>query len=124
MKRTFAIPTSGGRACAHFGHCEGFTLLEEEDGAITATRFVTPPAHQPGSYPRFLAELGVDVVLAGGMGGRAQELLRANGIQLHLGIAEEDPAGLVLGYLQDRLQVGDNPCTHGDGDDHHHNCRH
>jgi len=42
---------------------------------------LTPPAHEPGSHPKFLNEHGVTVVIAGGMGIRAQELMAENGIK-------------------------------------------
>jgi len=33
MKRVFAVPTIGGKACQHFGHCESFAVLDVEEGA-------------------------------------------------------------------------------------------
>jgi predicted Fe-Mo cluster-binding NifX family protein len=123
VRRIFAVPTSGGLACAHFGHCEGFTVLEEEAGSIADVRFVSPPAHEPGSYPRFLAELGVHVVLAGGIGGRARDLLRQNGIEVLAGVTPAEPAVLVQQYLADSLDTGGNLCDHGNGEGHGHDHR-
>lgn len=113
MKRTIAIPTAGGRSCPHFGHCEAFTLIETDDGVVTAERVVRPPAHEPGAFPRFLADAGVDVVLAGGMGVRARDLFAANAIAVHTGIGEEEPRGLAERFLRDELAVGPNRCNHG-----------
>ncbi len=64
----------------------------------------------------------MNVVLAGGMGGLAQELLRQSGIEVHLGIAEADRRELVA-VPPEPVADGDNLCNHGDGDDHH-QCRH
>ena len=33
-KITFAIPVSGGKLCAHFGHCDQFAILQTENGKI------------------------------------------------------------------------------------------
>ena len=123
MKRKFAIPTMGGKSCAHFGHCQSFAVVDEDDGRLGEVKFLDPPAHQPGTYPRFLADLGVGIVIAGGMGVKAQDLFRENNIEVHLGIGVEDPLLLVEQFLRNELQTGGNLCDHGT-DDHNPNCGH
>lgn len=113
MKRTFAIPTLNGKSCAHFGHCQSFAVIKVDGDVVDPTEFLAPPAHQPGSYPRFLADQGVNVVLAGGMGTKAQNLFRENNIEVHMGIGEEDPGILVEQFLRNELQTGENHCNHG-----------
>ncbi len=56
MKKLLAIPTINKKLCAHFGHCESFAIVEAEDDQIIQIEYITPPVHQPGTYPRFLAE--------------------------------------------------------------------
>ena len=94
MTKTIAVPTVAGKACQHFGHCERFAIIEVSDGAVTSSCMVTPPAHQPGLYPRFLAEQGVTVVLAGGMGQKALDLFAQQGIEVLMGMPPEDPTAL------------------------------
>lgn len=113
MKRTFAVPTEDGAACPHFGHCQGFAVLESEDGIVVSETMLTPPAHQPGAYPRFLAEHGVTVVLAGGMGVKAQQLFARNGIEVHMGVGTEAPRLIVEKFLRGELKTGGNACNHG-----------
>lgn len=120
MKRVFAVPTIDGKACLHFGHCQSFAVLDVEEGAITQERYLTPPAHQPGSHPRFLAEMGVNIIIAGGMGAMAQNLFKQNNIEVHMGVAEAAPAALVQQYLQDQLTTGVNLCNHDDDHEGHH----
>lgn len=122
MNRLFAVPTQGGQACAHFGHCESFAVVEVADGKVVGQKELTPPEHQPGSYPRFLAEAGVQVIIAGGMGGMARNLFQENKIEVHTGVGAEAPQVLVEQYLRDELQTGDNQCSHGDSAEHEHNC--
>lgn len=122
MKRIFAIPTASKKSCPHFGHCENFAIVEVEDGKVIQTQYINPPAHQPGTYPRYLADQGVNTILAGGMGGMAQNLFRENGIEVHLGIGVEDPHVLVNQYLKDELTTGDNLCNHGPDGEHEHTC--
>lgn len=113
MKRTIAIPTLDGMSCAHFGHCQSFAMIQVEDDTVGQVQFVEPPAHQPGTYPRFLADQGVNIVIAGGMGTMAQNLFRENNIEVHMGIGVEDPTRLVEQFLKNDLQVGNNLCDHG-----------
>ncbi len=115
MQRTFAIPTADGRVCQHFGHCEQFALVDVLDGAVTDIRFMTPPEHQPGLYPRYLAEHGVSVVLAGGMGQKAQNLCQQQGISVRVGVGVDEPRSVVEAYLAGALDTAANQCDHGGG---------
>jgi predicted Fe-Mo cluster-binding NifX family protein len=113
VKRTFAIPTVDGKVCAHFGHCQSFAVVEADRDQLGEVKFLDPPAHQPGVYPRFLADQGVNIVIAGGMGSMAQNLFKENNIEVHIGVGEEEPRSLVEQFLRDELQTGDNLCNHG-----------
>ena len=123
MKRKFAIPTVDGKSCAHFGHCQSFAVVEVDGADLGVMNFMDPPAHQPGTYPRFLANQGVSIVLAGGMGQMAQNLFQQNNIEVHMGVGVEEPHFLVEQFLSNELQTGDNLCNHG-SDDHEPNCKH
>ena len=52
------------------------------------------------------------VVLAGGMGGRARELLASSGITVVVGIESSDAKATVQAYLNGTLAGGDNACDH------------
>jgi predicted Fe-Mo cluster-binding NifX family protein len=112
MKKVFAIPTAGKEITSHFGHCDQFAIVETENNEITEVRYVTPPMHQPGVYPGFLANQGVHVIIAGGIGRRAQNLFSDHNIEVRLGVGSGSPEGLVQDFLDDRLQTGQNPCDH------------
>lgn len=79
-----AIPSEGNMLCSHFGHCQNFTMYDTNTKALKS---VPSPAHQPGLLPKFLKELGTELVIAGGMGGTAQDLFAAAGIQVIVGAA-------------------------------------
>ena len=112
MEQLFAVPTESGVLCTHFGHCEKFALVKTEDGRIINKEFVQPPLHQPGVYPKFLSDLGVDVIIAGGMGYKAQEMFSQNNIKVFVGVESETPENLVQNYLNNQLIYGDNLCDH------------
>ena len=112
MKKLFAVPTENGKLCTHFGHCEKFALVETEDNQIIREIFVTPPDHQPGVYPQFLAGQGVSVIISGGMGQRAQQLFRQHNIEVCIGVNAAAPAQLVEQYVKGQLRTGENLCDH------------
>jgi predicted Fe-Mo cluster-binding NifX family protein len=113
MKR-IAVPSEAEQVCAHFGHAPQFMMYEidETKRTITNAAAVDAPPHQPGLLPVWLAEQGVDIVLAGGMGGRAQELLAQNGIKSVVGVTDMSAQEAVETYLQGDLDSGDNACDH------------
>lgn len=122
MKRIFAIPTLAGKSCAHFGQCQSFAVVRVDDDAKAGeVQFLDPPVHQPGTYPRFLADYGVNIVIAGGMGVMAQKLFRENNIEVHMGVGVEEPGSIVEQFLRSELQTGENLCNHG-AEDHEPNC--
>jgi len=86
-----ALPVAQGRLCMHFGHCEAFAVfnVDKASKSVASTEYFDAPAHEPGLLPRWLAEKGVNCVIAGGMGSRAQQLFAENGITVITGA----PAG-------------------------------
>ena len=109
-----AVPCDGEQVAAHFGHAARFALFDanRETGEITDEVSLDAPPHQPGLLPAWLSERGANVVLAGGMGGRARELFGQYGITVVVGVQETAPRAAVEDYLKDRLSTADNPCDH------------
>jgi len=107
-----AIPVAQGKLTAHFGHCEQFALVEVENGQITKTDLFTPPAHEPGVLPKWLHEQGANVIIAGGMGQRAQGHFEEQDITVIIGAPSLSPEELVRQYLDGTLAGGDNICDH------------
>jgi predicted Fe-Mo cluster-binding NifX family protein len=110
----YALPISDGKVSAHFGHCEHFALIDVDEATrkIVNKELVTPPDHQPGVFPAWLAEEGANIIIAGGMGIRAQNLFSENRIEVIIGAVGDDPEKLVLAHLDGTLATGDNVCDH------------
>ena len=110
----YAVPVSSGGLSAHFGHCEHFALfdVDKEKKEIISKELVPSPGHQPGLLPEWLAEQGVSLVIAGGMGSRAHNLFQQNRIGVVIGALEGDPEKAVLNYLNGTLATEDNICDH------------
>ncbi len=109
-----AIPLTDGKLSAHFGHCQQFAIMEADQttGKTGAQTLLTPPAHEPGVYPAWLAGQGATHIIAGGMGQQAQNLFAQSGIQVIIGAPAEDPAAIVNLFLKGKLQTGTNLCDH------------
>ena len=110
----YAVPVSGGLVSQHFGHCEQFALIDVDEAKkqILKKELVNSPGHEPGLLPQWLAEKGVSLVIAGGMGSRAQGLFQQNRIGVITGIMENDPEKAVLSHLNGILETGANICDH------------
>jgi len=109
-----AIPVAAGRLSMHFGHCDEFVLfdVDTEEKSILDRKSLAPPAHEPGSLPRWLGANGVNLIISGGMGSRAQQLFAADGINVLVGAPSESPEMVVSAYLEGTLETGDNVCAH------------
>ena len=109
-----AIPVVQGQLCMHFGHCEQFAFVDVDAEAktILSIEHATPPPHEPGVLPAWLHEQGADVIIAGGMGQRAQQLFADCGIEVVVGAPAGAPNVLARAYIVRRLEVGENVCDH------------
>ncbi len=109
-----ALPLSRGVLCQHFGHCEAFEMFDvsAEGGQVLARTSSTPPPHAPGVLPEWLQTQGVNLVLAGGMGSRAQTLFAEAGIRVVTGVPSVPAEEVVQAYLNGTLTTGVNACDH------------
>jgi ATP-binding protein involved in chromosome partitioning len=109
-----AVPVTEGKLSAHFGHCEQFAIIDADTNSkeIKSQELVTPPPHEPGLLPQWLSQLSVELVIASGMGGRAQQLFKQNNIDVVVGAPDNRPVDVVRQYLNGQLQCGQNTCDH------------
>ncbi len=107
-----AIPLAGGSLTNHFGHCEQFAIVDVQAGRIQAKELVVPPPHEPGLLPRWLGELDVSLIIAGGMGRRALDLFGQQNIKVITGAPNLPPEELIKQYLEGTLLTGANVCDH------------
>lgn len=113
MEKKIAIPVdNSGMLDAHFGHCKFFALLTTNDGKILSEEIVTPPPHEPGLLPRWLAERGVTDIIAGGIGQKAIQIFNQNGVNAFVGAPQMPAKNLVEGFLDGTLNFSGNYCDH------------
>jgi predicted Fe-Mo cluster-binding NifX family protein len=102
-----------GEVGAHFGRCPYYVLVEARGETVTGSRVVANPyvdMHQPGVMPRFIRDLGTDVIIAGGMGPRAIEMFHGFDIDVATGATGSVTA--VLGAYLRGEHRGVIPCAH------------
>jgi ATP-binding protein involved in chromosome partitioning len=117
-----AIPLQQGKFSQHFGGAESFAFynVDETSRAIGERHLDTPPEHGRGIFPMWLRNQGATVILAGGMGPRAIDILGQQGIEVVLGVRGEDPDAVVQSYLNGTLDASGEVChEHG-----YHDCGH
>ncbi len=109
-----ALPVEGGVLSPHFGHCSEFLFfdVDTEAGEILGKKSIQPPPHEPGILPGWLREQGADVIIAGGMGMRAQQLFQQAGIEVVVGVQPGDPEAITKEYIAGNIQSGENLCDH------------
>lgn len=95
----------------HFGRCPFFALVDLEGTEVKAVEVVANPfynGHQPGQVPGFIHSQKADVMLSGGMGGRAIQFFEQYGIQAATG-ANGTVRTALESYLGGKLS-GAAPC--------------
>lgn len=117
-----AVASDQGRVTGHFGHCEGFHIFNTKEGVILTTEIVGNPGHKPGFLPNFLNDLGVNVIISGGMGGGAVDIFNEKGIEVVIGITGASHEAVDM-YLKGKLESTGSIChdhahAHTGGCDH------
>ena len=117
-----SVAANGTMITGHFGHCENFIIFDTENGQITAENSVPNPGHKPGFLPNFLADMGVKVIISGGMGGGAVDIFNERDVEVILG-AQGDARAAVESYLKGELKSTGSVCHHeGEHEHEHSNC--
>ncbi len=114
QKMRIAVPLVQGKLSLHFGHCEQFAIIDVDSSSknILSQELVEPPPHEPGVLPKWLSGLHVELIIAGGIGQRAQQLFAQNNIDVVVGAPDNETQELVSQYLAGKLQSGENICDH------------
>lgn len=133
MRITFSAATDQGLQSPispHFGRCPFYIFvdLDENNNVVSVQAIANAHAkqHNPGQLPAYIRDQGADVMISGGMGGRAVNFFHEYDISVATGASGTVQESLD-NYLNGKLR-GDAPCAesvaHGHGGDHHHDHPH
>ncbi len=116
-----AIPTKGSSVDGHFGHCEFFSIIELNDNQEIVQQYAKTSAEGCGCKSNLAEELaqdGVTLLLAGGIGQGAIQKLKAQNITVLTGFS---------GTIEEAVNQWKNKDYHTDLSictEHHGNCEH
>jgi predicted Fe-Mo cluster-binding NifX family protein len=108
-----AIPVADGFCSVHFGHADTFTIfdIEPQSNLIINKESIEPPPHESGMLPAWLHNLGVDILIVGGMDTLARELFQKENIEILSGAPSAPPEEIAQQYIEGTLTM------HGGGDE-------
>ena len=114
-----AVTYENGEVFQHFGHTEQFKLYEVSGGKLLHTQVVDTNGSGHGALAGLLAQLGVDTLICGGIGGGAQAALAEANIRL-IGGVQGNADEAVQAFLNGTLAFDPNVhCTHHDHGEGH-----
>lgn len=108
-KMKIAVASENEMVCEHFGHCESFMIFDTEGKTIIKSEIIPNPGHKPGFLPVYLNDMGVNVIIAGGMGGGAVEIFDEKGIEVVTG-ARGNAKTAAASYLAGSLVSSGSVC--------------
>lgn len=122
-----AMPIADGKFSTHYGRAKGLSVHDVDLETGTSVDLGLKPFPETGtcSAASWVAQQGIDVLLAGGLGGGAAQGLGKHGIKVLAGVQEEDPAKVLASFLAGVTRVvelapGESMCNgHDDDHDHH-----
>ncbi len=127
-----AVPTTQeNNVDSHFGHCEYFTIFTVDGSEIHNSEIVESPqgCGCKSNIASTLREKGVEVMLAGNMGGGAVNVLNSYGIAVYRG-CDGNVKNLVEEFIKGELVDSGESCRQHElhkGHNHHeegHQCNH
>jgi len=125
-----AVPTTQeNKVDAHFGHCEYFTVFTIERGEIQNSVTVESPrgCGCKSDIASILHGMGVEIMLAGNMGGGAVNVLNNHNIAVYRG-CDGNVKTVVENFMNGELVDSGESCLqherHGHNHEEGHQCNH
>ena len=117
-----AVTYENGEIFQHFGHTEQFKVYDVQNSAIVKAEVIDTNGSGHGALAGLLSDLGVDILICGGIGGGAQMALMQAGIKLFGGVsgnADDAVAACIAGTLSYDPNA---KCDHHDHHGQEHTC--
>ncbi|MBP2026769.1 putative Fe-Mo cluster-binding NifX family protein [Acetoanaerobium pronyense] len=111
-----AVASDFGEVTSHFGHCREFEIFNVKENTIVEFEIISNPGHKPGFLPNFLNDIGVNVIISGGMGQGAIEIFNEKDIKVITGAqgkSKEAASMYISGNLISNGAVCNEHMNHG-----------
>ena len=105
-----AVTVENGMIFQHFGKSSAFEVYEVKENQVISKTLVSAGQNQHSALVGQLKEMGIDLLICGGIGGGAKDALNQAGIGFVSGASGEANAA-VEAYLAGTLK--DNPAQQG-----------
>lgn len=112
-----AVTYANGEIFQHFGHTAQFKVYEVQERRIVSAEVIDTNGSGHGALAGMLSDLGIEVLICGGIGGGAQMALAQAGIELYGGVSG-DADDAVIAFVSGNLNY--DPEAKCDHHDHHH----
>jgi predicted Fe-Mo cluster-binding NifX family protein len=117
-----AVTTQGNQIFQHFGQCKNFTVFAIEDTKIKERTTIDASKNGHAALASFLKDAGVGVLICGGIGDGAKQMLSQAGIKLVSGV-DGNIEDAVNSFISGSLADQGGSCNHEDhGQDHECSC--
>lgn len=110
------VASEGEIVAGHFGHCQNFNIYEIKDNKVVGVESVENPGHKPGFLPNYLNDLGIKVIMSGGMGRGAIDIFNEKSIAVVTG-ASGNALDCVEKYISGELKSTGSVCTNHEHSD-------
>ncbi|MBE5850336.1 MAG: dinitrogenase iron-molybdenum cofactor biosynthesis protein [Lachnospiraceae bacterium] len=120
-----AVTYENGEVFQHFGRTPAFKVYEVSDGKVLSSEVIDTNGTGHGALAGFLADIGAEVMICGGIGGGAIAAMSEAGIKVYAG-ASGSADDAVNAYVAGTLpEIGDATCDHHEHEGHgEHGCGH
>ena len=121
-----AVPTRGNEVDDHFGHCEMYTVFNIDENNKIISSAILPSPQGCGCKSNIAAvlhEMGINVMLAGNMGGGALNVLNSQGIDVYRGCSGE-VRQLTEAFLEGKIGDSGEGCKQHEHHEEEHQCNH
>lgn len=109
IKMKIAVASDGKMITNHFGHCESFNIFEIKSNEIVKSEVIPNPGHKPGFLPNFLNDIGINIIISGGMGKGAVDIFNEKNIEVIVGVSGSAESA-VDSYLKGTLKSTGSVC--------------
>ena len=113
-----AVASENEMVTEHFGHCKNFNIFEIENKQIIKSESIANPGHKPGFLPNYLNDMGVNIIISGGMGAGATEIFNEKNIEIIVGVSG-NAKEVVEDYLKGSIKTTSSICNEHK---YHENC--
>ena len=116
-----AVTYDNGEIFQHFGHTEQFKIYEIENDKVINEEIIDTNGTGHGLLGELLISKGVNVLICGGLGSGASNILEENNIKVYPGVVGTVDK-VIEDFINDRLNYDENKkCDHHEHE-HEHNC--